>query len=154
MIDDGFDRMYLKSMVRNYDQLINELDENRKEIIKQLSDVVIEGTVAVANIWRDMSHLFNCACLSLNCLGVSDVERLTQAFRPVFIDARASGKMKRVDVVCAIFLDDGNNVLAQAGENRSDRDRGHHADDDAQHCQKTSELVGPDAIERHPHGFP
>ena len=41
-------------------------------------------------------------------------------------------KMKRVDVIGSVFLDQLDQIFSKSGENRSDRDDGCDADDDAE----------------------
>ena len=61
--------------------------------------------------------------------------------------------MKRVDVVGAVLFDDGHDVLAQTGEDRSNRDRRHHSNHDPQHGQEAAKLVRAHAVERHHQRF-
>src|SRR6476469_6510110 len=71
------------------------------------------------------------------------------AWASIVSGSRTGREMECVDVIRAVLLNDGNDVLTQASENRSDRDGSHDADHDAQHRQETSELVRAHAIQSH-----
>ena len=122
-------------------------------IVSLVRDVVVKRTTAVADVWRDVGHVFNRARLRLDCFGVRDGQRFAQTFRTIFTRAGSGREMKSVDVVRAIFFNHGNDVLSQAGEQRRDADRGHHADHDSEYSQKTAKLVPAHAVERHLESF-
>ena len=61
--------------------------------------------------------------------------------------------MESVDVVCAVLLDDRDDALAHAGENRSNHDCGQYADDNAQHGEEAAKLVATNTVERHAERF-
>jgi hypothetical protein len=61
--------------------------------------------------------------------------------------------MKSVDVVRAVFFDHGDDRLPHSGQNRSDDNRRHHADDDAENRQKRAKFIRANAVERHLQNF-
>src|SRR2546428_9998727 len=71
----------------------------------------------------------------------------------ILVHTRTSGKVKIVDVFCAMFLNNRNDILAQSGEDGRDRDCRHHADHNAQDSEKAAKLVSAHAIKRHPQRF-
>src|SRR5262249_1124950 len=89
------------------------------------------------------------ARLRLNGFGVGESQWFSQALRTIFPGAWSSREVKSVDVVRAILFDHRDDVLPQAGEQRRDADRRHHADYDSEHREKTAKLVPAHAIERH-----
>ncbi len=98
-----------------------------------------------------MSDLFDRGRLCLDSFCVGDCERFSEALGTILARAWSSGEMERVDVVRSILFDHRDDVLTQAREQRSNRDRRHHADHDSEHREKTAKLMATHTIECHPH---
>ena len=96
-----------------------------------------------------MRNIFDSGRLRLDRFRVGNCEWFSQAFGTVFTGAWPSGEMERVDVVRSILFNHRDDVLTQTGQQRSDRDRRHHTDDDSEHGEKTAKLMAAHAVERH-----
>src|SRR4030095_16724735 len=79
-------------------------------------NVVVERPSTVANIGCDVGNIFHGGSMRFNSFGVINCQSLSRSLRSIFAGARASGKMKSVDVVSALFLDHGDNILSQPRE--------------------------------------
>src|SRR5262249_4545963 len=84
--------------------------------------------------------IFNRVCMFEDCLCVLFRQRFACTLFAILIWIKSGRKMKSVDIIGAVFFDELDQVLTQAGENGRDCDNRRYTDDNTEHRQRASEL--------------